>query len=243
MSGLQVNNFQRAAQWLQEADAILLTASNGLSIAEGYHIFADSDAYKTYFGKFREKYGTDCLIRGLFTPMTEADHAEYLAAVHRYLIEDYKGSAVMKDLLALVQNKPYFIVTSNGDTHFQMNGFDAERIFEVEGNFDGLAEQSPAWRAEQQRFSAFVSRYQEQKILLFELGIGSRNQLIKAPTMEMAAEHPSWRFLTMNMPQEIRVLPALSGRAMALTGDIGENFQKLLGGLASVADAVTVPSF
>ncbi|MCH4035540.1 MAG: hypothetical protein LKH04_11250 [Lachnospiraceae bacterium] len=61
--------------------------------------------------------------------------------------------------------------------------------------------------------------------------------------MEMAAEHPSWRFLTMNMPQEIRVLPALSGRAMALTGDIGENFQKLLGGLASVADAVTVLSF
>ena len=119
----QMNSFSEAACWLSQADAILMTASNGLSIAEGYHIFADNEDYRKYFGRFRQKYGTDCLIRGVFTPMTEEDHKAYMQTVHQYMIDDYHGSRVMEDLLELVRPHPYFIVTSNGDTHFQMNGF------------------------------------------------------------------------------------------------------------------------
>lgn len=228
MSGLKTNDFREAKRWITEADAILITASNGLSIAEGYHIFADNADYRKYFGKFREKYGTDCLICGVFTPMTEADRAEYMQTVHQYLIDDYSGSEVMKNLLELVKAKLYFIVTSNGDTHFQMNGFDPERIFEVEGNFDGLMERSDQWSAQQQRFSAFVQENAAKRVLLFELGIGSRNQLIKAPTMDIAAKCPTWKFITMNMPHEINVPAILSERTIALTGDIGGNFRALL---------------
>ncbi len=122
--------------------------------------------------------------------MTAADHEEYMQTVHQYLIDDYHGSEVMKNLLSIVRNKPYFIVTSNGDAHFQMNGFDRDRIFEVEGNFEGLTEGSEEWNGQRQRFYAFLQEYSGQNALLFELGIGSRNQLIKAPTMGMAAEYP-----------------------------------------------------
>ena len=76
--------------------------------------------------------------------------------------------------------------------------------------------------------STLQQEYSGQNALLFELGIGSRNQLIKAPTMGMAAEYPSWKFITMNMPQEINVPDALADRTMALTGDIGENLRNLL---------------
>lgn len=229
MSEYKINDYTAAAQQLQQADAILVTASNGLSIAEGYHIFADNEDYRKYFGKFRDRYGTDCLIRGVFTPMTPADHREYMQIVHQYLIEDYQGSKVMKDLLRLIQDKPYFVVTSNADTHFQMNGFDPDRIFEVEGNFDGLKEQSAAWNAQQERFSSFLRTYATGQLVLFELGIGSRNGLIKAPTMKMAVQHPSWHYITMNMPREINVPAELASRTIALEGDIANGFETMLG--------------
>lgn len=44
----------------------------------------------------------------------------------------------------------------------------------------------------------------------------------------MAAEYPSWKFITMNMPREINVPDALADRTVALTGDIGENLRNLL---------------
>lgn len=53
----------QAAACLKHADAILITASNGLSIAEGYHIFSDNDDFKQYFGDFRENTASTASFR------------------------------------------------------------------------------------------------------------------------------------------------------------------------------------
>ena len=37
-----MNEIQQAAQAIVRADALLIGASNGLSIAEGYHVFANN---------------------------------------------------------------------------------------------------------------------------------------------------------------------------------------------------------
>lgn len=100
-------NIQKAGRWLREAEALLVTASNGLSIAEGYHIFADNEDFRRYFGRFRDTYGIDCLIRGVFAPLPPVEHEAYMVVVHRYLIEDYHGSDVMKDLLDIIGSKDY----------------------------------------------------------------------------------------------------------------------------------------
>ena len=42
-------------------------------------------------------------------------------------------TAVMNDLYQLVQDKNYFVVTSNFDNHFRLAGFDENRLFEIEG--------------------------------------------------------------------------------------------------------------
>lgn len=212
----------QAAQLLEQADAVLVTASNGLSISEGYHIFADNDDFRKYFGEFRTKYGVDCLIRGVFTPMTQADRTRYMKTVHKYLIEDYHGSDVMRKLLARLESKKYFVVTSNADTHFQMNGFDPGRIFEVEGNFDGLQEGSPAWKAQQRRFVSFLRENKDRSLLVLELGIGARNQLIKAPVMQMVDDHPAWHYVTVNLPQEINIPDSIRDRSLAVPGNIAE---------------------
>lgn len=227
------NIYAKAAELIRTADAVLVSASNGLSIAEGYHIFADDVDFRKYFGTFRKKYGIDCLIRGIFTPMTEADHNTYMQKVHQYLIDDYKGSSVMKNLLEILRGKRYFVVTSNGDTHFQMNGFDPDRIFEVEGNFDGLHEQDQSWQAQAERFQNFIHTLQRKSLLVLELGIGSGNQLIKAPLMKMVQENVSWHYVTLNMPDEIYVPSEIADRSLAVAGNIAETFAGILAELNS----------
>lgn len=42
------------AKKIQEADAILIGASNGLSITEGLHLFANNAAFEEVLGDFRK---------------------------------------------------------------------------------------------------------------------------------------------------------------------------------------------
>lgn len=50
-------NFRNIYKAIQEADALLIGASNGLSISEGYNIFADDHWFQKDFGDFRSRYG------------------------------------------------------------------------------------------------------------------------------------------------------------------------------------------
>ena len=53
------------AEKFREADAILIGASNGLSITEGLHLFADNAAFDELFGDFKQKYGLRCILQGM----------------------------------------------------------------------------------------------------------------------------------------------------------------------------------
>lgn len=53
-----------------------------------------------------------------------------LAYLKRY---KEQPSQMMRNLYALVENKDYFVVTTNGEDHFSLAGFDLGRVFEMEG--------------------------------------------------------------------------------------------------------------
>ena len=53
------------AEKFREADAILIGASNGLSITEGLHLFADNAVFERLFGDFKRKYGLECILQGM----------------------------------------------------------------------------------------------------------------------------------------------------------------------------------
>ena len=57
---MKMNVYQEISQIIKEADGILIGASNGLSIAEGYNIFADDAWFQENMGDFREN--TDCVV-------------------------------------------------------------------------------------------------------------------------------------------------------------------------------------
>lgn len=48
------------AEKIKEADAILIGTSNGLSITEGLHLFADNAAFDELFGDFKQN--TACAV-------------------------------------------------------------------------------------------------------------------------------------------------------------------------------------
>lgn len=57
--------------------------------------------------------------------------------------------------------------------------------------------------------------------------IGARNQMIKALLMKMVAEHPSWHYVTLNMPGEIYIPAQIADRSLAVPGNIANSFASI----------------
>ena len=53
--------------------------------------------------------------------------------------------------------------------------------------------------AAQARFQNFLKTYHGKKLVVLELGIGWRNQLIKAPMMRLVASEPNATYVTINL--------------------------------------------
>ena len=120
---------------IKEADSIVIGASNGLSISEGIHIFADDSSFRERFGDFRKKHGFRSIIQGCFYPFpTQEEKWAFFSRMFEYFLYNRESSSVMNNLYELVKDKNYFVVTSNIDDHFTLAGFPKERLFEIEGN-------------------------------------------------------------------------------------------------------------
>ena len=124
------------AEKTQKADAILMGASNGLSITEGLHLFADNQVFEDLFGDFKDKYGLRCLLHGMGArwPSEEVKWAFWSRLIHHYCGQ-YQPTQVMQDLKAIVGSRDYFVLTSNGECHFERSGFESEKIYEIEGTW------------------------------------------------------------------------------------------------------------
>lgn len=260
------------AQKIKEADAILIGASNGLSITEGLHLFADNEAFEKLFGDFKRKYGLRCILQGMMAqwPSEEEKWAFWARLIHHYCGQ-YRPTPVMEDTKAIVGEKDYFVVTSNGEGHFELCGFDPTKIYEIEGNWftmqcarpchdthypslklaeklavaeqDGripteLVPRCPKCggpmdihmgagqrmipdTAAQARFQNFLKTYHGKKLVVLELGIGWRNQLIKAPLMRLVANEPNATYVTINLG-EVYIADNIKEKSFGLDGRLDE---------------------
>lgn len=210
-----------------DSDALLIGASNGLSIAEGYNIFADNEMFRRDFGDFRNRFGIRSVLDGLFFRYpTPADRHAFIAKLVKDWVTDYHPSDVMLNLLAIVGDKDYFIVTTNGDTHLEKSGFNPDKVFELEGTFVQLLERKPI-ADKSVELNSFISKYCDKKLVVMELGIGSRNRMIKEPLMQLVAQNPNMSYITLNMPHEIYIPPQIADRSIALAGDIADTLKQL----------------
>ena len=209
------------------ADALLIGASNGLSIAEGYNIFADNEMFRRDFADFRSWFDIRNVLDGLFFRYpTTADRHAFLSKLVKDWVTDYRPSDVMINLRNIVGDKDYFVVTTNGDTHLEKSGFSPDRVFELEGTFVQLLEKKPI-DDKSPALNSFISQYSEKNLVVLELGIGSQNRMIKEPLMRLVAQHESMSYITLNLPHEIFILPQIADRSTALAGDISDTLKQL----------------
>ena len=119
---------------IEAADAIVIGAGAGLSTAAGFDY--GGERFRQYFSDFEAQYGFHDMYAGGFYPYESLE--EYWAwwsrqiLVNRY---DCPVGRVYEELLALVKDKDYFVLTTNVDHQFQRAGFDKKRLFYTQGDY------------------------------------------------------------------------------------------------------------
>ncbi|MDE7154164.1 MAG: hypothetical protein K2O00_06955 [Muribaculaceae bacterium] len=221
------NEIAKAKIALKNADAILIGASNGLSISEGYNIFADNEMFRRQFGDFRERYGIRSVLDGVFAKhLSQEDYKQYTHRLVRLWVDDYTPSEVITDLRNLVGEIPCFVLTTNADEHLEKAGFPAEEVWEIEGTFrqtrDAMLPEN-----KQAELNEFLKEYGNRNLVILELGVGSRNRIIKLPLMQLALREPNATYITLNLPHEIYIPSEIAGKSIALPGDIADTLRKL----------------
>ena len=125
---------ERLQAALRDCDAVVIGAGAGLSTAAGFTY--NGERFKKYFSDFAAKYGIKDMYSGGFYPFPTQE--EFWAYWSRYIyINRYTDAPkpVYDDLLQLVQDKDYFVITTNVDHCFQKAGFDKRRLFYTQGDY------------------------------------------------------------------------------------------------------------
>ena len=133
-TGNYSDDIQRLKHAIDEADAVVIGAGAGLSTSAGFTY--SGERFEKYFSEFREKYGFNDMYAGGFYPYETPE--EKWAFWSRYIfINRYMDAPkpVYEQLLALVKDKDYFVITTNVDHCFQKAGFDKERLFYTQGDY------------------------------------------------------------------------------------------------------------
>ena len=125
---------KRLSQQLASSDAIVIGAGAGLSTSAGFTYTGERFEY--YFPDFIAKYHFSDMYSGGFYPFDTLE--EHWAYWSRYIFCNRYLDApklVYQELLSLVQNKDYFVLTTNVDHQFQKAGFDKHRLFYTQGDY------------------------------------------------------------------------------------------------------------
>ncbi|BAK47683.1 hypothetical protein CXIVA_17170 [Clostridium sp. SY8519] len=137
--GTEEEKTERLRRELETADAVVIGAGAGLSTAAG--LTYSGERFNRYFFDFAETYGIQDMYSGGFYPFPDEETRWAWWARHIYFnryIDPPKS--VYHQLLSLVNEKDYFVITTNVDHQFQRAGFGKERLFYTQGDY-GLFQQ------------------------------------------------------------------------------------------------------
>lgn len=133
-----MSDYSAQIEWLRAeldaADAVVIGAGAGLSTSAGFTY--SGERFERYFSDFAEKYGIGDMYSGGFYPFPTRE--EFWAYWSRYIfINRYQDAPkpVYDELLELVRDKDYFVITTNVDHCFQEAGFDKKRLFYTQGDY------------------------------------------------------------------------------------------------------------
>ena len=128
-----IKSIKKAYTLIENTNNILIGAGAGLSIAAG--LDTGINTIRSLMPEYEKEYGIKDLYYGSFYPFkTRSEQFAYWSKAFywwRFQIEVFK---LYKDILNLIKDKNYFIITTNGDGQFIRSGFNRERIFLMQGD-------------------------------------------------------------------------------------------------------------
>lgn len=134
MSKSYIHRLKELKSSLEEADFVLIGAGAGLSIAAG--LIYDGQRFEKYFSEFIKKYDMRDMYSAGFYPFASQEHKWAYWSKHievnRYNEDTIK---LYEELLDLIKEKNYFVLTTNVDGLFYKGGFPKEKVFMVQGDY------------------------------------------------------------------------------------------------------------
>lgn len=131
-----MTDYSKIKHIINDADAIIIGAGAGLSTAAGIN-YGEKN-FKEKFPELAQKYGmTDMYTSSFYDFKTEEERWSYWAKHIDYLY-NVNATQTYLNLFKLVQNKNYFVITTNVDGQFLKAGFDKDKVFEVQGSLSKI---------------------------------------------------------------------------------------------------------
>ena len=127
-------NINRLKDKVETAYALLIGAGAGLSASAGFEY--SGERFDRYFSDFKAKYGITDMYSGGFYPFPDEETLWAWWSRHiffnRYIDAPKPVYSMLYDM---VDDKDYFIITTNVDHQFQRAGFDKKRLFYTQGDY------------------------------------------------------------------------------------------------------------
>lgn len=125
---------QKASQWIEDADYILIGAGAGLSTAAGltYSGSRFTDNFQDFIAKYNIK---DMYSAGFYPFPSEEERWGYWSKHVMFNRILPPPLPLYQQLYELVKEKNYFVLTTNVDHQFYKAGFHEQRIFATQGDY------------------------------------------------------------------------------------------------------------
>ena len=208
-TGNYSDNVQRLKKAIDEADVIVIGAGAGLSTSAGFTY--SGDRFEKYFSDFGKKYGFEDMYSGGFYQYETPE--EMWAYWSRYIyINRYMDAPkpVSENLFELVNEKDYFVITTNVDHCFQKACFDKERLFYTQGDYGLFQCSEPCtpvtYENEEMVRSMVLSQGWE---------IAENNEMV----------HPEGRTFEMTVPTDLLPVCPVCGKPLTMNLRSDDSFQ------------------
>lgn len=200
-----MNKIDELIKHVKDADAIVVGAGSGMLRATGLAFwYEDSPLYMDNMKYFAKKYGFNGLFQGFYNRFeSEEEHWAFLLELYKMMNEIPPQKPTYEYLKNLIGDKPVHYVTTNQD--FQIN------------------------QKQINAFQDFIQKYEDKKLVVLELGIGPRNQVIKVPSMQLVAADRNSRYITINKG-ELNIPDIIADRSIGFSASIGDAFKEIMTG-------------
>ena len=127
-------SIRTTAELIRHADAVLVGAGSGLSSAAGYNHYHRNAVFEANFHDFEEAYGIQSLFHGFYYIYSKPEQQWGFYSRYIKFMEDEPAGQPYIDLVEILKDKEYFILTTNCDIQIP-KVFPEDRICQFQGDF------------------------------------------------------------------------------------------------------------